>query len=251
MNLRELLLRDDVVSILWNSTVEEIHDIEPALASLRMNMDNYHHKDNLVHSIKVLQNGIALEKKKDLVLRTALLFHDIGKPATRSKDKGKVTFHNHDDVGARMVQQILPKHGYSHHEIEEIAILVKMHMRAYGFTEKNMNESGIRRIITESGTFQNFERLLTLYRSDLTTKNDNQRNKILKGILILENKARMIKVKDFKKSLRPVMDGDTIMRDYDLDNKNPIFHKIMKYAVSENGLALNEKELRAYIEALL
>ena len=75
---------------------------------MRMEVDEHHrHKDVYTHSLTVLRQAIALEARYglagDLVLRLAAILHDIGKPRTRSLlPGGKVAFHHHEVVGAKM-----------------------------------------------------------------------------------------------------------------------------------------------------
>ena len=70
----------------------------PELPALALEQDPIQrHKDVLAHTIAVVE-----KTSPDKVLRLAALFHDIGKPRTRSIGPGGVHFHHHDVVGARM-----------------------------------------------------------------------------------------------------------------------------------------------------
>ena len=63
----------------------------PELPALRMEIDEHHqHKDVYAHTLTVLDQAIALERRRaaDLVLRLAALLHDVGKPATRRHEPG-------------------------------------------------------------------------------------------------------------------------------------------------------------------
>ncbi|MEY2990093.1 MAG: hypothetical protein RLZZ163_1009, partial [Actinomycetota bacterium] len=85
----------------------------PELPLLRLEEDeHHHHKDVYEHTLTVLEQAMTLERAHeptcdpDLTLRLAALLHDIGKPKTRRFEAGgKVSFHHHEVVGARMTKK--------------------------------------------------------------------------------------------------------------------------------------------------
>ena len=97
----------DPVAVLRSMVADgTLRGFEPAIADLDMHRPKgFHHKDNLEHSIRVLGNAIDRETNgPDLVLRTAALLHDIGKPATRKLGSRKsVTFDGHEALMDRLV----------------------------------------------------------------------------------------------------------------------------------------------------
>lgn len=190
----------------------ELAALEPALAELFMPIPaGYHHKDNLEHSIRVLQNAMERETDgPDLILRTAALFHDIGKPATREFGKrGSVTFTNHDVAGARLVKRLLPKHGYSKHEAEQVATLVFMHMRSHTF-KTGWTESAVRRLLVDAGSEKQLERLIVIFYSDATTKSDEKRGTIHRNVGLLADALEAVKAKDARAKLRPALNGNEV-----------------------------------------
>ncbi len=73
----------------------------PELPALRLEQDPLHrHKDVLAHTIAVVAKAPAR-----LRVRLGALFHDVGKPRTRSFEHGGVTFRHHEVVGARMTRK--------------------------------------------------------------------------------------------------------------------------------------------------
>ncbi len=86
----------------------------------------YHHLDVWHHTLLVLRNA----GSHDLILSLAALFHDVGKPPTRFVDEqGNTRFFGHEHVGEGMVQEILKRLKFPQRDIDQVAMLVRNHMR--------------------------------------------------------------------------------------------------------------------------
>ncbi len=113
----------------------------PEVPRLRMEADEHHrHKDVYKHSLTVLRQAIELEPRYglegDLVVRLAALLHDIGKPRTRSLlPDGRVAFHLHEVVGAKMAARRLKALRFSNEVIRDVSRLVELHLRFHGYGE--------------------------------------------------------------------------------------------------------------------
>jgi poly(A) polymerase len=220
-----------------------LSDLEPTLAALEMPIPSgYNHKDNLEHSFQVLQNAIDREEDGvDLILRTAALFHDIGKPATRKfGKKGTVTFTNHDVVGAKMVRQILPNHGYSKSETDSVARLVYMHMRSHSF-KAGWSESAVRRLSTDAGSHKQLERLIVIFYADATTKHNGKKNQIHSSVAELTSELLRVKKSDERKALRPALDGIEVAEFLNIPF-GPKLGSVMKFLNSDTNIQLNKEE---------
>ena len=67
-------------------------------------------------------------------LRWAALVHDIGKPDTREfTEDGRVSFHQHEVVGAKLVRNRMRKLKYSKAMVRDVSQLVYLHMRFHVF----------------------------------------------------------------------------------------------------------------------
>ena len=251
MNMKQLLMSDNPVEVLRkmdsNGTLAEF---EPTLAELRMPMKKgVHHKDNLTHSIKVLENAIDRETDgADLILRTAALFHDIGKPATRKFNGRKsVTFDGHEYVGSKMVKRILSKHDYNKNEIAEISKIVALHMRSHGFGEGDWTDSAVRRLMNDAGNDEILERLIIVFYADATTSNKAKLEHHRKGIEKLKSEIVRVRKQDARKALRPALNGNEVM---ELMNLTPgrELGVIMKFLNSDDGIHMSRDEAISYIQ---
>lgn len=250
-DLRELLLTSDPVRELKALKDKGIlGDLEPTLAALEMEIPaGYNHKNNLTHSFEVLQNAIDRETDgPDLILRTAALFHDIGKPDTREFGKrGVVTFTNHDVVGSKIVRRVLPKHGYSKSETDKIARLVFMHMRSHTF-ELGWSESAVRRLITDAGSNVQLERLIVIFYSDATTKIPGKKESLHSKVKALGDELARVEAADARAALRPALNGNEIAEFLGI-KPGPELGKVMKFLNSDENVGLSRDETLALVEA--
>ena len=64
------------------------------------------------------------------LLKLAALLHDVGKPGTREVSvNGKVTFYDHDKLGAQRTEEICGRLRLSHRQSQMVAAFVRHHMR--------------------------------------------------------------------------------------------------------------------------
>lgn len=243
-NLRSLLLTVDPVSTLKvMHEKNKLREFEPTLADLDMKIPNgYHHKNVLDHSFKVLDKAMNFETNEpDLILRTAALFHDIGKPATRKfEDKGKVTFVAHEIVGARMMKKILKRHYYSFDEMNKIIVLVKMHMRSHSF-KTGWTDSAVRRLLTEAGNREQLDRLIILFKSDITTKHSHKEKVIIDNVVKLEKALNEIEHKNILAKRRPALNGHEVMTLFGLKEGKEL-GDIMRFLNREENIKLSREQ---------
>ena len=187
----------------------------PELPALRLERDEHHrHKDVYEHSLTVLEQAIDLEprlpQQPDLVSRLAALLHDIGKPATRKFEAGgKVSFHHHDVVGAKLVRKRLTALRYSADQVAAVSDLIELHLRFHGYGDGQWTDSAVRRYVRDAG--DQLARLHVLTRADCTTRNKGKADRLRRAYDGLEARIDELAEEEELASLRPDLDGTQIM----------------------------------------
>ncbi|MEW2396522.1 CCA tRNA nucleotidyltransferase [Streptomyces sp. NPDC046862] len=184
----------------------------PELPALRLERDEHHrHKDVYDHTLIVLEQAMALEENgPDLTLRLAALLHDIGKPRTRRFEKdGRVSFHHHEVVGAKMTKKRMTTLKYSNDLIKDVSRLVELHLRFHGYGTGEWTDSAVRRYVRDAGPL--LSRLHQLTRSDCTTRNKRKANALSRAYDGLEERIAQLQEQEELDAIRPDLDGNQIM----------------------------------------
>ncbi|MEU5880982.1 CCA tRNA nucleotidyltransferase [Spirillospora sp. NPDC047279] len=183
----------------------------PELPKLRLEIDEHHrHKDVYEHSLIVLEQAIAQEEDgPDLVLRLAALLHDIGKPRTRRFEAGgRVSFHHHEVVGAKMTRKRLTELRYPKDVVSDVSRLVELHLRFHGYGTGEWTDSAVRRYVRDAGPL--LSRLHKLTRADCTTRNKRKADRLRRTYDDLEARIARLSEEEELASIRPEVDGNEI-----------------------------------------
>ena len=189
----------------------------PELPLLQLEEDeHHHHKDVYEHTLKVLEQAIDLETGHepqlpgDLILRMAALLHDIGKPKTRKfESDGRVSFHHHEVVGARMTKKRMKSLRFSNEQIDEVSQLVELHLRFHGYGTGEWSDSAVRRYVRDAGPL--LSRLHKLTRADSTTRSKRRAEALQKAYDGLEQRIADLQEQEELDSIRPDLNGAQIM----------------------------------------
>lgn len=173
----------------------------------------HQHKNNLVHTFKVVDN-IALRSDK-VMLRFAGLLHDIGKSTTK-KFLPKIgwTFYAHEFVGKKMVYQISKRLRLSKNHTDYLAKLVRWHQQPISLMDEDITDSAVRRLIV--GVGEELSDLLILGRSDITTGNPLKKEKRLKNYDHLEERIAQVLERDQLRAFQSPFRGEDIMKECNL-----------------------------------
>ncbi len=185
----------------------------PELPALRMHIDEHaQHKDVYEHTLSVVRNAVRLESDgPDFVLRLAALLHDIGKPATKAVEAdGRVSFHHHEVVGARMARHRMKALKYPKDVVSQVSQLISLHLRFYGYGRGEWTDSAVRRYVTDAGDL--LPRLHKLVRSDCTTRNRRKAAALADDYQTLEDRIDRIRAEEDLARVRPDLDGNAIMK---------------------------------------
>ncbi len=201
----------------------------PELPALQLERDEHmRHKDVYEHSLTVLEQAIDLERARDfvdgrpnpnhqpdLVVRLAALLHDIGKPATRSIEGGKVSFHHHDLVGAKMARKRLTALRYSKDIVNQCCSTGRPASALHGYegssggASSGWTDAAVRRYVRDAG--DQLERLQTLTRSDCTTRNQRKADRLRRALRELEFRIDELAAEELGRYAVPDLDGNQIM----------------------------------------
>ena len=238
--------------------------ILPELAALDIveKRDGRAHKNNFYHTLEVLENvslprplqkegrisgaesPLPLEGQGGgLWLRWAALLHDIGKTKSKRWEPGiGWTFHNHNMIGARQVPAIfrrlkLPMGA----EMKYVQKMVDLHMRPQVIADNEVTDSAVRRLLNDAG--DDIDDLMTLCEADITSKNEVKKKMFLENFRMVREKLADLQVKDYKRLLQPVIDGNEIMELFHLQPSREVgvLKQYLKDAVLDNKVE-NERE---------
>ncbi len=185
----------------------------PELSGLKLEIDEHaQHKDVYEHTLTVIANAVRMEGEDgpDFVLRMAALMHDVGKPATKAVGPdGRVSFHHHEVVGARLTKARMRALRYPKDILNAVAELVLLHLRFYGYGRGEWTDSAVRRYVTDAGPL--LSRLHKLTRSDVTTRNRRKADQLAADYDALEDRIARIQAEEDLARVRPDLDGNAIM----------------------------------------
>jgi poly(A) polymerase len=202
------------------------------------------HKDVWEHTKQVVRQSVPKPS-----VRWAALLHDIGKVPTRVLlPDGRVTFHRHAEVGARMWDPIGRRLAFDKPDRQKIRFLILNHLRANAY-EPGWTDAAVRRFDHEMG--EGLEELLDLSRADVTSRRPGRRQEAVGNIHALKERILVIRELDARVPPLPPGLGNAIMEAFSLPPSKRVgdLRKLCEDAV-ERGELEERRDAAYYVEFL-
>ena len=201
----ELMLLSDKPSkaIEMLRTLALLDRILPEIAALQgVTQDKrFHNQDVYSHALAVLDNI----RQKDIVLRLAALFHDVGKKETKTLKGERVVFYGHERLGASIVARRLYSLRFSKKVTQQVCALVRNHMINYS---DEWTDAAIRRLIRRLGPL--LPKQLDLYEADIMALCDS--DQLLQAARSLRARIENIDRKEQVAKIKPPLNGHEICK---------------------------------------
>jgi poly(A) polymerase len=162
------------------------------------------HKDVWEHTKQVVAQAPARP-----LVRWAALLHDVGKVSTRVLlPDGRVTFHRHAELGARMFGPIARRLGFERGDRQRVHGLILHHLRANAY-EAEWTDAAVRRFDHEMGDL--LGDLIDLSRADVTSARPGRKQEAARNIEALLERIMAVRALDARVPPLPPGLGDAIM----------------------------------------
>jgi putative nucleotidyltransferase with HDIG domain len=213
VELDKMLMADESGSRVWHySYVKHImRTIIPELEQLWNCMEKppwHWDESSYDHTIRVIYNC-----PKEINIRRTALFHDIGKPISRTIDGEKVHFYGHEISSANLAEKIMKNLTYSNDDIKVVKLLIRNHMKPHLYKPAGNKEAwgdkAIRKYIIEMGEWLQSSIDLAYADSKGSSAEDRVKLNFDRMKLFEEHIAR---VKSSPIVDKPIINGDELMK---------------------------------------
>jgi len=169
------------------------------------------HKDLWWHTKLVVQQC----PKGNAMVRWAALFHDVGKVATLSRETGKVAFHGHESLSAKLWTQASKRvEWFTKEERQYIRFIIYNLGQAESY-QSDWTDSAVRRFYKLVG--DHYADLMSLARADITTKHQHKRQAHHQRMAELSKRVEALRAADAIVPALPKGLGDVLCAELGLE----------------------------------
>ncbi len=180
------------ISLLYETKLLDY--IIPQLAdTFRTPQNNPNHiYDVGTHTMYALRNT-----PNDLIVRLAVLLHDIGKPVTKSVGAdGYDHFYKHPEVSAELAEQILRNLKYENKIIEQVVPLIRYH------DDNPTTEKGVYKLVNKLGSLELAYKLVDVKLADISAQNSDLFDKKYQQVMFIKDTLDKIRTQNIGWSLK-------------------------------------------------
>ena len=202
------------------------------------------HKDVWEHTKQVV-----VQSPPKPMVRWSALLHDIGKVPTRVMlPDGRVTFHRHAEVGARMFDGMARRLGFERNDRQLIRFLILHHLRANAY-EASWTDAAVRRFDHEMG--DSLDSLVELSLADVTSRRPGRREEAARNIQALMDRIHAVRELDARIPPLPPGLGNAIMAAFQLAPSRRIgeLRKLCEDAI-DRGAIIERQPAEYYLDYL-
>ncbi len=170
--LKKLLLKADKPSVgfyllkKWGVLKEYFPELHETIG---VEQDKKYHPEGDVFTHTML--SLDALKTKDLVLKLAVLCHDMGKVVCTTKEDGRIRSIGHEEAGVKISEKFLRRFTDDKKLIESILPLVRYHLAPSAFFESGAKSKAIRRLATKV----NISQLVKVAKADFLGRGDENK----------------------------------------------------------------------------
>jgi poly(A) polymerase len=202
------------------------------------------HKDVWEHTKQVV-----VQSPLKAIVRWSALLHDIGKVPTRVLlPDGRVTFHRHAEVGARMFDGIARRLQFDRESRQKIRFLIYHHLRANAYQD-SWTDSAVRRFDHEMGAY--LDELVELSLADVTSRRPGRRQEAALNVEALVRRIHAVRDLDARVPPLPPGLGNAFMEAFQIPAGRRIgeLRKVCEEAI-ERGELEERREADYYVAFL-